>query len=62
MSRQQMEESYLRLKKLQDDGFEMVTNIRVAGDAREVGRRVQDDESKRLRSVFILIIIIIINV
>ena len=48
-SQQQMDDSYLRLRKLHDDGFEMVTNIRVAGDAREVGRRLEEEEARRLR-------------
>lgn len=46
----QIEESRKRLKKLIGDGNELVTNVRVAGDAREAGRRVQDEESKRGRS------------
>ena len=44
-----MEESRLRLTKLRKDGFELVTNIRVAGDARESNRRGQEEEAKRLR-------------
>ena len=53
VSRKQMEDSYIRLKKLHEDGFEMVTNVRVAGDAREASRRVEEDESQRQRLVFI---------
>ncbi|XP_076456963.1 dynein regulatory complex protein 1-like [Babylonia areolata] len=48
-SRKQMEESRLRLSKLRKDGFELVTNIRVAGDAREANRRGVDEEAKRIR-------------
>ena len=45
----QMEESRLRMTKLQDDGLELVTNIRVAGDMREAQRRVEEDEIRRQR-------------
>ena len=45
----QMEDSRLRLTKLQDDGFELVTNIRVAGDARETQRRTEEDDNRRQR-------------
>lgn len=48
-SRKQMEESRLRLTKLRKDGFELVTNIRIAGDARESNRRGVEEETKRLR-------------
>lgn len=48
-SRKQMEESYVRLRKLNEDGFEMVTNIRVAGDAREVARRHDEEDARRQR-------------
>ncbi|XP_055954259.1 dynein regulatory complex protein 1 [Patella vulgata] len=48
-SRKQIEESRLRLTKLRKDGFELVSNIRVAGDARESIRRGDEEESKRLR-------------
>ena len=46
-----MEESRVRLTKLRDDGFELVTNIRVAADMRESDRRKEEDEAKRQRSV-----------
>lgn len=49
VSRKQIEDSYIRLKKLNDDGFEMATNIRVAGDAREVQRRLEEEEAARHR-------------
>ena len=48
-SRKQIEESRQRLTKLGKDGFELVTNIRVAGDSREASRRAEEDEAKRLR-------------
>ena len=48
-SRKQMEESRLRLTKLKLDGFDLVTAIRVAGDAREAARRVEEDEARRIR-------------
>ncbi|XP_041360792.1 dynein regulatory complex protein 1-like [Gigantopelta aegis] len=48
-SRKQIEESRQRLTKLGKDGFELVTNIRVAGDSREASRRTDEDEAKRLR-------------
>ncbi|XP_060564284.1 dynein regulatory complex protein 1-like [Ruditapes philippinarum] len=48
-SRKQIEESRLRLTKLKQDGFELVTNIRVAGDAREAMRRNEEEDAKRLR-------------
>ena len=49
VSQKQREESYMRLKKLLEDGFEMVTNIRVAGDAREIARRLEEEEARRQR-------------
>ncbi|XP_028408430.1 dynein regulatory complex protein 1-like [Dendronephthya gigantea] len=48
-SRKQIEESRQRLLKLKSDGTELVTNIQVAGDARENVRRVEDDENRRQR-------------
>lgn len=48
-SRKQMEESRVRLTKLRNDGSEFVTNIRVAGDAREAERRIQEEEARRQR-------------
>jgi hypothetical protein len=44
-----MEESRQRLTKLEEDGRELVTNIQVAGDAREATRRLEDEEVRRLR-------------
>ena len=48
-SRRQMEDSRQRLTKLQDHGLELVTNIRVAGDAREAARRIEEEEARRQR-------------
>jgi len=49
VSQKQREESYARLKKLLEDGFEMVTNIRVAGDAREITRRLEEEQTRQQR-------------
>ncbi|CAB4036423.1 Hypothetical predicted protein, partial [Paramuricea clavata] len=38
-----------RLLKLKSDGTELVTNVQVAGDARENVRRVEEEENKRQR-------------
>ncbi|CAE1300921.1 DRC1 [Acanthosepion pharaonis] len=46
---QQIEFSRQRLKKLESDGTQLVTNIRVAGDARESQRRAEYEESARIR-------------
>ncbi|XP_029634822.1 dynein regulatory complex protein 1 [Octopus sinensis] len=46
---QQIEMSRQRLKKLECDGSQLVTNIRTAGDSRESQRRIQYEESSRLR-------------
>ncbi|KAK3706560.1 hypothetical protein RRG08_055000 [Elysia crispata] len=48
-SRKQIEDSRLRLTKLRKDGFELVSNIRVAGDAREAARRTIEEDAKRHR-------------
>ncbi|KAK0055480.1 dynein regulatory complex protein 1, partial [Biomphalaria pfeifferi] len=48
-SRKQIEDSRQRLTKLKQDGFELVSNVGVAADAREASRRAQDDEAKRVR-------------
>ncbi|XP_039256460.2 dynein regulatory complex protein 1-like [Styela clava] len=47
--KEQIEESRKRLKKLLGDGNELVTNVRVAGDARESGHRIVEEEAKRAR-------------
>lgn len=48
-SRKQIEDSRLRLTKLKNDGFDLVTSIRVAGDARENARRLKEEDDKRVR-------------
>ena len=48
-SKKQMEDSKQRLDKLISDGTQLVTNVKVAGDAKEVQRRVDEDESKKTR-------------
>lgn len=35
--------------KLENDGLELVTNVRVAADAREHARRTEEEEQSRLR-------------
>ncbi len=56
-SRRQMEDSRLRMTKLRGDGLELVTNIRVAGDARESSRRIEEEEARRQRLVLNYIVI-----
>ena len=51
-SRKQMETSRLILTKLRDDADDMVTNVRVAGDAREAARRIEEEDARRQRFVF----------
>ena len=48
-SKKQMEDSKQRLDKLISDGTQLVTNVKVAGDAKEVQRRMDEDESKKTR-------------
>ena len=48
-SKKQMEDSKQRLDKLISDGTQLVTNVKVAGDAKEVQRRTEEDESKKTR-------------
>ena len=52
--KQQVETSRKRLVKLKSDGMELVTNVRVAGDAREMQHRLEDAESKHARFLQIL--------
>ena len=53
-SRKQMETSRLVLTKLRENADEMVTNIRVAGDAREAARRIEEEDARRQRFVMSL--------
>ena len=48
-SKMQIEDSRKRLAKLVADGTELVTNIQVAGDAREGQRRNEEEETRRQR-------------
>ena len=48
-SKKQVEESSQRLEKLTSDGTQLVTNVLVAGDAKEVQRRLDEDETKKTR-------------
>ena len=41
--------SNVRLEKLSTDGTQLVTNITVAGDSKEVSRRMEEDEARRAR-------------
>jgi dynein regulatory complex protein 1 len=47
--KKQIDDSRTRLDKLEKDGFELVTNIRVAGDSREHARITEEEETTRLR-------------
>ena len=51
VSWKQVEKSFLRLDKLSSDGSELVSNVRVAEDAREVQCRNQQEEARNARSV-----------
>ena len=48
-SRRQMEETRLRLAERIEYGTELITSIRVAGDSREVNRRIEEEDARRLR-------------
>lgn len=50
VSWKQVEKSFLRLDKLSSDGNELVSNVRVAEDAREVQSRKQQEEARNARS------------
>lgn len=47
--RQQEEKSGLRLEKLVTDGSQLVSNVAVAGDSKEVLRRQEEEEARRAR-------------
>ncbi|RMZ94279.1 Dynein regulatory complex 1 [Brachionus plicatilis] len=47
--RKQIQGSRARLVKLENDGLELVSNVRVAADAREHTRRSEEEEQSRLR-------------
>ena len=48
-SKKQLRESYQRLDKLISDGNQLVSNVRVAGDAREIQRRHEAAEFRKTR-------------
>ena len=48
-SKKQLEESRKRLDKLISDGTQLVTNVKVAGDAREIQRRQDVAEERKTR-------------
>ncbi|XP_066450573.1 dynein regulatory complex protein 1 [Eleutherodactylus coqui] len=48
-SYKQIDDSRQRLSKLVNDGTQLVTNIQVAADAREIQRRADEEEMRRLR-------------
>ncbi len=41
--------SNVHLDKLSTDGTQLVTNIAVAGDSKEVSRRMEEEEAQRAR-------------
>uniref|UniRef100_H2ZM38 Dynein regulatory complex protein 1 n=1 Tax=Ciona savignyi TaxID=51511 RepID=H2ZM38_CIOSA len=47
--KEQVELSRTRLEKLRNDGLELVTNVKVAGDAREMQHRIQEGEHRHTR-------------
>ncbi len=49
VSSKQTLSSDVRLEKLSTDGTQLVTNIAVAGDSKEVGRRNEEEDSRRAR-------------
>ncbi len=49
-SRKQMDKSELRLEKLKTDGTQLVTNVAVAGDSKEMQRREEEEEARKARS------------
>ena len=48
-SQQQVEHSMLRLEKLACDGTQLVTNVAMAGDSKEMQRRQEEEEARRAR-------------
>ena len=47
--RQQEEKCGLRLEKLVTDGSQLVSNVSVAGDSKEVLRRQEEEEARKAR-------------
>lgn len=48
-STRQIQKSEVRLEKLATDGTTLVTNVKVAGDSKEVSRRQEEEETRRAR-------------
>lgn len=48
-SRKQVDKSELRLEKLSTDGTQLVTNVAIAGDSKEVQRRQEEEEARKAR-------------
>lgn len=57
-SRQQVEKSELRLEKLCTDGSELVSNVIVAEDAREVQYRQEQEDARKARSGCIYMLLV----
>lgn len=51
VSSKQVYTSKMRLEKLSTDGTQLVTNVAVAGDSKEMAHRFEEDEAKRARSL-----------
>lgn len=49
ISSKQIKQSEVRLEKLVTDGTTLVTNVKVAGDSKEVSRRLEEDEERKSR-------------
>ena len=49
ISSKQVQQSEVRLDKLVTDGTTLVTNVKVAGDSKEVSRRLEEDEEQKSR-------------
>ncbi len=49
ISSKQIKKSEVRIEKLITDGTTLVTNVKVAGDSREVTKRQDEDEGKKAR-------------
>ena len=47
----QVDVSEKRLEKLLGDGFELVTNVKVAGNTREMQHRLQEADNKHARYI-----------
>ena len=50
--------SNVRLEKLSTDGMQLVTNIAVAEDSKEMDRRLDEEDAKRARYVGLALILL----